>query len=276
MLIGLISSSMLKASVSQQEALNISIKLANDSTSEIWGSNKSYVRGDTLQLWYGNIVCPFDTAWLFFIDNEPMHNWSHKCTYVYVDANKGECKQLIKSLPPINLIKEWSRLQEYDIKTTQQKPKNLSLCNVAASSKRNGSLNRNSSSNLYAIIIDFCGQGQYYNYERFRNDCALVYNMLCDHGYSHENIYVAMPNNEISEQSYYSSSIAATQVTDFNGDGLDDVDYPATCSGVETLFADLNNEISENDMLFVYMTGHGDMTVPTIQIRPIVQDLYRM
>lgn len=264
MLIGLISSSMLKASVSQQEALNISIKLANDSTSEIWGSNKSYVRGDTLQLWYGNIVCPFDTAWLFFIDNEPMHNWSHKCTYVYVDANKGECKQLIKSLPPINLIKEWSRLQEYDIKTTQQKPKTLSLCNVAASSKRNGSLNRNSSSNLYAIIIDFCGQGQYYNYERFRNDCALVYNMLCDHGYSHENIYVAMPNNEISEQSYYSSSIAATQVTDFNGDGLDDVDYPATCSGVETLFADLNNEISENDMLFVYMTGHGDMTVPTI------------
>lgn len=46
--------------------------------------------------------CPYDTAWLFFIDMFPIAQWEHDCKYIFINNLNGEITQLPQKIPPNN------------------------------------------------------------------------------------------------------------------------------------------------------------------------------
>ena len=251
------------AMIQQKDAISIIEKVTNDSISEIWAANQQYADGDTIFLWNGYIICPFKEAWTVFVDYHPKRNWAHECSYFYVDINSGEYVQIDQNAPPQNISKEWTICR----RSALQNRGNSSFQNLLASDRVSTMRNRNhreeyreesTNSHCYAIIIDCCGSAEVYNYERFWNDCSAMYITFRNNGYSQENIFVAMPDDsEGMPLLHLTDGRDIPSPTDLDGDGFSDVRYPATVSGVEELFYDISHVLTENDILTVYITGHG-------------------
>lgn len=53
----------------------------------------------------------------------------------------------------------------------------------------------------------------------------------------------------------------ASSLLDLDGDEVVDVQYPGTAHGISNLFYDISQEISANDQIFIYITGHGVLPV---------------
>lgn len=116
----------LHATITQEEAFRIAEKFVRDTTNEIMVTNQLYSKGDSVKMWEGAIVCPFQQAWCVFIDFYPLHNWAHECSYVFIDALNGDIKQEFKSTPPIAVSKLWTKYRTYILpKELQSKHKSL-------------------------------------------------------------------------------------------------------------------------------------------------------
>lgn len=260
LVVGLLLNLKAQASLTEYEVLSISEKFKNDTTSEIWISKNTYLKGDSILLWSGEIICPYDTALVVFVDKAPLQNWAHECLYLFLDKTSGNTTCIQKTLPPRNLSKLWIKYRTSNLmRSNRQQSLNSAdkYLNVT-----NRIQSRNTNPNLYAIIVNFCGLSQEYYNERLWNDCSAIYTTLKDHGYLSENIYVAMPNDaeEFSDNSS-ETGYASLNFGDLDGDGMDDIDFPATTNGLRNLFAELSSVIQEQDILFVYLTGHGSFTV---------------
>ena len=253
------------AVIQKNDAIRLIEKVTNDSISEIWVANQQFKQGDTIFLWNGYITCPFKEAWIVFVDYHPMQNWAHECTYFYVDKISGEYVRIDKNMPPQKISERWTQYRNF---VTPNRGNRSLLQRLLANdstpviphryqSEENRSEQTNS--HLYAVIIDFCSPDPTYNHERLWNDCATMYNTFRNNGYPRENILVAMPDDSegmpllrLVDGSFIQSP------TDLDGDGLSDVMYPATRNGVDDLFYDISHVLTENDILTVYLTGHGD------------------
>lgn len=137
-----------------------------------------------------------------------------------------------------------------------------------------------SAPNDHAIILSG-GDTPFYNYPQYWNDCSLVYQYYTDVvGIPASNITVLMADGLSTEQetviqsekdsvtpTLYSSQVKITEAggyryytvdapKDLNGDGIDDIDKPATWTDLRNTFDSLAN-IKDINTLWIFVTDHG-------------------
>ncbi len=62
-------------------------------------------------IWTGKLVSPDFDSWVYFIDENPYANWSHKCRYVFISTGNGKVIERSAIYPPANLEK-WKMIFE--------------------------------------------------------------------------------------------------------------------------------------------------------------------
>ena len=67
--------------------------------------------GQAVKSWENEYKVPpgFQSAWLFFIDDQPEANWQHACRYIFVDAVSGKYT-IIKALTPPDSMDEMKKI----------------------------------------------------------------------------------------------------------------------------------------------------------------------
>ena len=179
-----------------------------------------------------------ETYWLFFIDQQPEYGWGHACTYVFINANDGNYSIEIKQLPP-NRYTQVLEHVSVPISFTISTP-NLNIPNTMNYPPENHS--------LYAVL--FTGGELGVGTFAFWNAFSHMYCGLREHGYPKENIYVLSDNGEVNANNFS---------LDLDNDGVGDI-LPIPCSkaNVDTIFTQLADQMSEGDLLYVFVSTHGD------------------
>ena len=122
----------------------------------------------------------------------------------------------------------------------------------------------------YAVIISG-GANLQNNYSRYWNDCQYIYKRLTQTlGYDKSHIYciVADGKDPAHDMVYdflinlYTGKIVdictTTSPLDFDGDGVDDIQYSATKQNISQVFNQLKSKASSIDHLLVFVTDHGN------------------
>lgn len=113
------------------------------------------------------------------------------------------------------------------------------------------------SGHTYAIIIDG-GVNQSNNHMRYWNMCQFLYRTLkLKYGLNDDDIYTLICGGP-SPTWYFSNGYACTNYKDFDFDGIDDIDYSATASNIDTVFDDIADLAIAGDNLLIFVTDHGD------------------
>ncbi len=112
--------------------------------------------------------------------------------------------------------------------------------------------------NNYAVIINGGGNiGN--NYITYWNDCSAYYKTLTQlYGYKAENIYVLISDglNANNDRTLGNGAIDSSP-WDLDGNGTNDIQYAATKANLSKVFTDLSKKITNQNYLFVYLTGPG-------------------
>ncbi len=104
--------------------------------------------------------------------------------------------------------------------------------------------------NKYAILISG-GIRKEDNYARYWNDLYYMYSILKEYGFTDNNIYVLYADGNIP------SNTNCKDPENIKAPKQDIIDYSATRSKLETVFDELANKMTDNDLLFIYTTNHG-------------------
>ena len=132
----------------------------------------------------------------------------------------------------------------------------------------------------YAILV--CGGSKKSsNHLRFWGDMALTYCLLRrDVGVPKENIRLLWASGDPSQDiclaqskcaSCGSRSLLPLNPSDFDRDGVGDVDGAATYAGVEAAFSEIGSRLTADDQLFVYFTDHGTKSMPEAIVDSIIE-----
>lgn len=112
---------------------------------------------------------------------------------------------------------------------------------------------------LYAVIING-GRNKLTNHERYWNDCSFLYQTL-RHVYRipKRNITVMMSDGGNPEEDLLKADLRGfiSSPVDLDGDGLQDVDYPATEQAINHMMVRLSRQLTTDDHLFVFIVDHG-------------------
>lgn len=112
---------------------------------------------------------------------------------------------------------------------------------------------------LYAVIING-GRNKLTNHERYWNDCSFLYQTL-RHVYRipKRNITVMMSDGGNPEEDLLKADLRGfiSSPVDLDGDGLQDVDYPATEQALNHVLVKLSRELTADDHLFIFIVDHG-------------------
>lgn len=210
-------------------------------------------------------IVPSVSSWFFFVDQMPNAGWSHPVKVIFVSKKNGAISCISSDMP---LLKKdsWEPLNS----SMTVLRKNLSNANASS----NGLTYNNrflkphqftkttaTSPNSYAVIISG-GINKSYNYIRYWNDCALIYQLLVDvYGFSKDKIYVLMAdggkNEDNTNTNNYEYPNYVIAPTDLDGDGNKDIQYAARKNNISTVFNTLSRRMTSNDNLFVFTTDHG-------------------
>jgi len=239
----------------------------------IFGLPRMTTPGMVVEGWRSHVMLPQIPGFLLFVDDEPEANWEHPARLVFVNPVDGVFTVYDVRTPP-KIFSELIELGKYEPKPRTSKthatiavrrisetpasqnagsPPNRDGEGFLATTFDDGMLTVNPD-HKFAVLIS----GGYYassNAVRYWNDTAFMYKVLkYRYGYKDENIYVLCsdgldpaPDNKREESSN----------VDLDGDGLPDVDYSATIENVDTVFGELAARMTEDDILFVFTTGHG-------------------
>lgn len=245
-----------KSQVTQSEAGGIVDEYINKNISDyywLYMEAPSMVRtnGEITTLSGTTLAIPQKNSWVYFVDELPYSNWSHKCRFLFVDKSTGELSSIAAVNPPKDL-KEWVMLTEYP--------------NVPEGSLFNfeniGNLRVNGqASNCYAVIISG-GADSYNNWVRYWNDCSAIYSTLIRvYGYSRDHISVIMSDGtNPGADRHHNNGTYDSSPLDLDGDGTNDIQYAATKANIALVFNALSQKMTSNDFLFIFTTDHGGQT----------------
>lgn len=193
----------------------------------------------------------------FFVDESPNANWGHSCRYIAVNTKTGAVRSEHRLMPPSNL-QLWDMVYGtfpkidgkcFDFKKLNQGGAKTPPVGLTPDK-------------CYAVIISG-GMDPYNNHNRYWNDCQAIYNALTyEYGYLDSHIYVLMSDgtNPAADRHFTGTTYYDSSPLDLDGDGDDDVQYPATKSAMSQVFNTLSTIINNDDYLFVYTIDHGDTT----------------
>ena len=168
-------------------------------------------------------------SWIVIIDSDPWANGGRKWIYIYVDAYTGNAD---------DDSWEWGLPKNEDIDIECVKN---DLSKYAVSDEQEFCLESlmqtkavTSVSNNWAVIING-GANMESNFERYWNDCSLIYKCLRNvYNYRRDRIIVIMSDgkSESLDRRHLISGGYSSSPQDLDGDGTDDINYSATKSRV--------------------------------------------
>lgn len=202
-----------------------------------------------------SVTVPSD-SWAFFIDDMPDQDWAHDCHYAFVSKSTGAISVSKNLLPPSSLngwTEFYTKLENEASDLSDGVHPNLIDWNLYSNTV--GSAN----SRCHAILING-GWDVRNNHQRYWNNCSMVYQMLTKcYGFSTSNINVLMSDGtnpgadlRLSNGSFINSHL------DLDGNGRNDIQYPAKKSYITHVFDSLKVKLTSSDELFIYVTDHGD------------------
>jgi len=99
----------------------------------------------------------------------------------------------------------------------------------------------------YAVLLSG-GVNRLLNHSRYLNDLKLVYSILVQHyQFDKEKVFVLYADG---------------QKVDLDGDGQSEVSFSASKENLNDLFAELQSKISGDALFCMFVTNHGEQTVP--------------
>lgn len=238
--------------ISKDEAIDlVKQKVLGKDTSDInvFISNTIIEENDTIQRYLSGNSIIKSSCWFFFVDDNPMENWSHPCRYIYVTMN-GEFSIEHHSFPPKmeNMTKIISSSATPYIQSTPL----LSFQQIN-NPKATANLH-----NKYALIING-GIDKENNHLRYWNNCSAFYSALTKiYGYSKSNITTLMADgqNPEKDRNLNNGEYDSTPL-DLDGDGTPDINSSATRSSVISSFQRYAELLTQEDDLTIFITSHG-------------------
>ncbi len=228
---------------------------AKGDSCESWGS-KNLVNPCTTVLCDTTVVSPTFTSWLISIDNYYHAGWGHPVDLYFVDnTNLQNYIKISVQFYVENIEMEYiERCEIGGHAGADPLPENASEIPFA-----------DPNPNLKAIIIGSTCPQEVVIY----NDLVRVWCMLKYLGYSDIRVYLGMSNNDDEERDEDHRKIYPDghpleggqhnqkPPQDFDGDGNSDVTGIGTKNNIITAFQQFGNDVDEDDIVFVYMNGHG-------------------
>lgn len=195
------------------------------------------------------------SVWTVFVDAEPMKGWCHDAYIITIPKTSSETaantvatkKEYLDTPPYGNYVCK----KIYNPSGNAQSPKP-----IVAAGIMNGS--NSQAKNTYAVIISG-GANKFSNYERYWNDCSFIYKTLRKrYGIAKDHIIPIMSDGTDPEPDMLlNTGYVTTQPLDLDGDGLNDIQLPATKGSVNSAFRGLLSQMHADDHLFVYVIDHG-------------------
>ncbi len=207
------------------------------------------------------IEMPWDTGWVFMVDDAPLANWAHPCRYVFVAADLSAVA-VRYALTPLTVGADAKAAPgqapalEVVIPFVDPRPAGGPPRQAEGPRPRTFRYDGNVS-NCYAVIVSG-GYNLLNNHIRYWGDAAYVYSTLTlKYGYPKTNIYALVSDglDPAADRSDNSNS-----PFDLDGDGLDDTRAAATAANVSNVLVELQGRLQPGDQLFVFFTDHGSPT----------------
>lgn len=200
-------------------------------------------------------------AWTFFVDAEPTKNWEHDCYLITISKNGPVVDAtLIKNIQKLKFPPKDSYNYEPIDVSVNVPVKYGHTPNIQASPMpRSGHVAHRTCCRTHAVIISG-GIDQSWNYNRYWNDCSLIYQTLSKRYLIHkENIIPIIADGEIQAGSMVKEDQEAPDPVpnDLDMDGKSEYLYAATKYNVNETFRILVDQMDTNDHLFVYVIDHG-------------------
>ncbi len=239
--------------ITQQDAWDIvQQKVLEDNIQDIniYVSDNYLDKNTVIKTIYQDEHSPLFDSWFFFIDDNPFKNWNHACRYVFVNVHTGDFVVYNKTIPPI--LDNFRVLNEVKLSNVDI------LTNILKIKKSNVAQSNTINLNNYAVILSG-GANPQYNYERYWNECAILYTTLVHkYKYPKENIYVLISDGDNQgKDRHKNDGTYDSSPTDLDGDGVSDVRFSATKSNITNVFNELQKKLSEKDNLLIFTTDHG-------------------
>ena len=217
----------------------------------LWIDPTLLATGQTISAWHDDVFTTTEEGWLVFVDRFPGANWEHPCWYYFVDQATGRLERHDATTPPLKL----GSLDEVTNGRDNPEP-GMSEAALERYSERLRALPKPVTSRgmAWALIISG-GANRDNNHIRYWNDCSFIYRTLVDYyGYTDDHIRVCISDGL---DPAIDRSNGTNSPPDLDGDGDDDIEYPATLTHIEQVFTELAASLSASDQLFIYTTDHG-------------------
>lgn len=217
----------------------------------IWVNHTEMAAGEPIETVKGIVGEAPASGWLIFSDDHAFANWEHPARFLFVETLSGKVSTVHVSVPPPDgTLELWEEVtpETRDLVLYDKTPLR-SLSSAIPASNPNPRGGRN-----FAVLISG-GASKSNNHIRYWNDLSNIYIGLVDfYGYPDENIIVLCSDglDPAADRSDGSNSDP-----DLDGDGDDDIMYPATQQYIDQVFDELTGVLRQDDMLFVFTTDHG-------------------
>lgn len=192
-------------------------------------------KGDSINVPFEDTIQINEDSRVVFVDPSPTANWGHECYYYVIPVSGGNTRTVKMNFPPEDLS-SWTVISNH----TPQPSSSPLLYDFSLLTKTHNM--DSGDNNKWAVIISG-GINANYNYIRYRNDCTAIYNVLkYKYHFPANHIIVIMANGA----SY-----------DFDGDGVNDVNYSANNTNISSVFTTLGQNVQDGDEILVFVTDHG-------------------
>lgn len=258
------------AQISKSNADNLVLhNIVNDSTKLVYGMNEGLGPGIRIRLADGEeIKNPYDSAYLYFIDDIPAANWAHNCRYCFVNVADSTYDIEYQMFCPSNqesfhLISGTSCTNSWQWPYT-----NYTIPQKAAINNK-----------LYAVFIG--GDPKNHAPIKIWYNLSCVYTALVNkYGFKESQNYdgksnmlvIAHPDVKDPEKNNNSGvfnflDLNQSQDELYDNDFIDSTIFVYSRDGIKNIFRNLSGEfissdsipvLSEEDQLFVFLSGHGD------------------
>lgn len=207
------------------------------------------------------LAMPYQYGWAYFVDFLPFANWSHPCNYCLIDSSTGQHTIIENDMLP-------KHLDEYEIVSLMDRPQPADFTPIDNPEVQKDIPPQNP--HLWAVLI--CGEvGDYADsFGRFWGDLSCVYNVLIKNGYVpntaltddnfNGHIFV-LPNPSIYNQ--LSHDLDNNGISDFYSDFGWEYNKMNLQNLLEKFQLGHEWELTPDDKLFIYVTGHGEISSST-------------
>ena len=210
---------------------------------------------------------PYERFWFVFIDDFPGANWHHPCRYIYLSRDLSSFTVVYRTMPPI--VKSGNADEPLRFDQVEKSISTISSIKTIRNSI-SASLNAIESNSItfsgdvsrsHFVLISGGGNPKY-NGIRFWADTAMFYSTLTlKYKVPKDQIHVYVSDGTNSGRDANLDDIVnpvlVSSPLDLDGDGVSDIDGPATRSYIKDVFSSLKNSLTSNDQLFVFITSHG-------------------